>query len=84
MSTFPERLRQLRERKRMKRYILSERCGLHSDAVRRYEEGEASPSMEALERLASEFGVSVDYLMGRTDYPLTVDVARQKKFQNSP
>lgn len=79
MSTFPERLRQLRERKRIKRYVLSERCGLHPDAIRRYEQGKAKPTMDALERIAQEFGVSVDYLMGRTDYPLTVDVAENSK-----
>lgn len=75
MSTFQERLRQLRERKRIKRYVLSERCGLHSDAVRRYEMGEATPSMDALQSLADELGVSVDYLMGRTDYPLMVNIS---------
>ena len=36
MSEFPERLRKLREKKRLKRYVLSERCGLNSDAIRRY------------------------------------------------
>lgn len=75
MSTFPERLRQLREHRRIKRYVLSERCGLHSDAVRRYEMGEATPSMDALKSLADELGVSVDYLMGRTDYPLMVNIS---------
>ena len=30
MSEFPDRLRKLREKKRLKRYVLSERCGLNS------------------------------------------------------
>ena len=75
MSEFPERLRKLRERKRLKRYVLSERCGLNSDAIRRYELGTAKPTMDALKSIADEFGVSVDYLMGRTDYPCVVDLA---------
>lgn len=41
MNAFPERLKRLRERKRIKQYVLSELCGLHRDAVRRYEAGEA-------------------------------------------
>lgn len=77
MSEFPERLRKLRERKRLKRYVLSERCGLNSDAIRRYELGTAKPTMDALKSIAEEFGVSVDYLMGRTDYPCVVDVAEK-------
>lgn len=78
MSEFPERLRKLRERKRLKRYVLSERCGLNSDAIRRYELGTAKPTMDALKSIADEFGVSVDYLMGRTDYPCVVDIAENK------
>ncbi len=78
MSTFPDRLKYLRERKRLKRYVLSERCGLHPDAIRRYELGTAKPTMDALEAIADEFGVSVDYLLGRTDYPAIVDVSAKK------
>jgi transcriptional regulator with XRE-family HTH domain len=77
MSEFPERLRKLRERKRLKRYVLSERCGLNSDAIRRYELGTAKPTMDALKSIADEFGVSVDYLMGRTDYPCVADIAEK-------
>ena len=73
MDTFPKRLKQLRERRRIKRYVLSELCGLHRDAVRRYETGEAKPTVEALESIADELGVSVDYLLGRTDDPMTAD-----------
>lgn len=73
MNAFPERLKRLRERKRIKQYVLSELCGLHRDAVRRYEAGEATPTTDALESIADKFGVSVDYLLGRTDNPMTVD-----------
>lgn len=77
MSEFPERLRKLREKKRLKRYVLSERCGLNSDAIRRYELGTAKPTMDAMKSIADEFGVSVDYLMGRTDYPCVVDISEK-------
>lgn len=68
MSEFPERLRRLREEKRIKRYILSQRCGLHSDAIRRYELGEAEPDLQSMIAIADFFEVSLDYLCGRADY----------------
>ena len=64
---FPERLRKLRERQRKSRRVVSELCGLSSDAVRRYERMEATPSLEALISLADYFGVSIDYLVGREE-----------------
>lgn len=77
MRVFASRLKSIREKKHLKRYVLSERCGLHLDAIRRYEQGEATPALDALESIADELGVSIDYLVGRTDYPEVVVV---KKF----
>ena len=68
MKEFQDRLRKLREEKRMKRYILSQRCGLHTDAIRRYECGEAEPDLVSLIAIADFFEVSLDYLTGRADY----------------
>ena len=68
MKEFPDRLRKLREEKRMKRYILSQQCGLHTDAIRRYECGEAEPDLVSLIAIADFFEVSLDYLTGRADY----------------
>ncbi len=58
MSTFPDRLRRLRERHQLKRCVLSE-----------LEMGTQKPSMDALISIADYFGVSIDYLLGRSDYP---------------
>ena len=62
---FGKRVQQLRERKRISRKVLSELCGLHSDAVRRYERGEQEPTAHALIALADFFECSVDFLLGR-------------------
>ena len=62
---FRRRLQNLRERRRISRIVLSELCGLSPDAVRRYERGEAEPSLKSLVALAEFFEVSVDYLIGR-------------------
>lgn len=69
MSTFPERLRRLRERKRLKRCVLADLCGINRNAIKRYELGETQPTMNVLIVLADYFEVSVDYLLGRSDYP---------------
>ena len=64
---FRKRLQQLRERKRISRKVLSELCGLNSDAIRRYERGEREPTMHSLVAIAEYFEVSVDYLVGRSE-----------------
>lgn len=69
MSTFPDRLRRLRERRQLKRCVLSELCGLNRNTIKRYEMGTQKPSMDALISIADYFGVSIDYLLGRSDYP---------------
>jgi transcriptional regulator with XRE-family HTH domain len=63
--TFPQRLQWLREKKRISRRVLSELCGLSSDAVRRYERGESEPTLSSLVCLAEFFEVTTDYLIGR-------------------
>lgn len=63
---FRLRLQELREKKGISRIVLSELCGLHPDAVRRYERGEDKPNLESLVALAEFFEVSIDYLVGRT------------------
>lgn len=68
-NVFPERLRRLRERKRLKRCVLSQLCGLNYNAVKRYEIGAAKPTTDALIAIADFFDVSVDYLLGRAENP---------------
>lgn len=56
------RLRQMREKKGVKRYIMSELCGLNQNAVRRFERGERIPNAQALEAMAEYLGTTMDYL----------------------
>lgn len=66
-TLFRQRLRSMREQRRISRRVLSELCGLNASAVQRYERGENEPGMSALDAMADYFGCSVDYLMGRKD-----------------
>lgn len=69
---FPQRLQRLRKRRQgLSRSTLSELCGLHRDAIRRYERGEAKPTFEAVLAIAEYFEQAygstnvLDYLAGR-------------------
>ena len=68
-NVFPERLRRLRERRRVSRYVVSELCGWNRSAIRRYELGEREPGLKELVSIADYFEVSLDYLTGLTDNP---------------
>lgn len=68
VEQFPDRLRRLREREGKSRVVLSQLCGLPDSSIRRYERGEIKPGMDALIAIADYFNVSVDYLLGRTNY----------------
>lgn len=62
---FRERLQQLREKKGISGRVLSELCGLHSNAIKRYENGQDEPTLHSLVAIAEYFEVSIDYLVGR-------------------
>lgn len=68
-NKFPERLKKMRERNRLKQCVLSELCGLNRNAVKLYELGEVEPTRKSLESIADYFDVSIDYLLGRSDNP---------------
>lgn len=69
MNEFSSRLRALRERSHPVRSmtVTSQLMGLSPDALRRYERGEAEPSLSALVKIADYYRVSVDYLIGRRE-----------------
>lgn len=66
-SCFPERLKELRERRRISRRVLADFCEISKSAVARYESGEREPTARTICRMADYFGVSADYLLGREE-----------------
>ena len=64
-GSFPTRLRELRERRRMSRLVLGQLGGLSKNMIAKYERGERVPSVKNLILLADFFGVTVDELLGR-------------------
>jgi transcriptional regulator with XRE-family HTH domain len=69
MELFAERLQKMRERRRISRGVMSELCGLSKSVISKYERGERQPKLETLILLADFFECSIDYLVGRSDYP---------------
>lgn len=67
MATFIERLAVLKTEKHILQKQIAESLNLHLRTYQRYEYGEREPSMSVLVALADYFGVSLDYLVGRSD-----------------
>ncbi len=67
MSDFKDRLKQLRNEKDIFQKDLAKIIGVSSGAIAMYETGKRTPDKDILDKLATYFEVSVDYLLGRTD-----------------
>lgn len=63
------RLRQLRESRNIKAKDVAELLGISYRNYQRYENGEIDTPSSKLIALADYFGVSADYLLGRSDKP---------------
>lgn len=69
MFNFGSHLKQLRTIKNITQKELAEAIGASERGIQNYELGARKPNYDALISLADYFGVSVDYLLGRTDKP---------------
>ena len=64
---YENRLRDLREDRDLKQKDLARVLQIHQTTYSDYELGYLNVPVEALHALADFYGVSVDYLLGRTD-----------------
>lgn len=62
-----DRLQQTRKACGLKQQEVAEKTGINVITLSGYEIGRNEPNMEALVRLADVYGVTLDYLMCRTD-----------------
>ncbi len=65
--SFSKRLLELRKQHKFSQGELALKAGIHSNVLGRYERGEANPSIEVATKLSDVLGVSLDYLVGKTD-----------------
>ncbi len=63
------RLKELRKSKKISQIKLGLELNMSQNTISRYETGEREPSIADLIRIADYFGVSVDYLLERTNNP---------------
>lgn len=64
---FSKRLRNLRENKGVNQEKLGAILGLSASTIGMYEQGRRQPDNDTLIKMADFFGVSVDYLLGKTE-----------------
>ncbi len=60
-------LRKLRKEKGLSPIAVQMQTGIEQALISKYENGERLPPTETLMQLADFYGVSMDYIMGRTD-----------------
>lgn len=63
-----QRLKELREENGYTQKQLAEKLGINSVTYLHYEKEQREPPLSLLADLAKFYGVSVDYLLGLTDY----------------
>lgn len=63
------RLRALRRQRKLSQIRLAMELNVSQNTICRYETGEREADYTTLVRIADYFGVSLDYLLGRTDNP---------------
>nr|WP_231578140.1 helix-turn-helix transcriptional regulator [Dickeya chrysanthemi] len=61
--SFSARFLQLRKQHGLTQPQMADKVGIHLTQVRRYESGEAQPSLDILKRIAVTFNVSADWLI---------------------
>lgn len=65
------RLKELRRKAKISQLKLALDLNMNQNTISRYENLEREADYETLIKFADYFGVSLDYLLGRTDSPIT-------------
>ncbi|MCC3382052.1 helix-turn-helix domain-containing protein [Paenibacillus farraposensis] len=77
---YGNRIAELREHKGLKQEELAQSLGITRAALSHYEKNRRKPDFEILNKLADIFGVTIDYLVGRTSHPTTILDSDVKEF----
>ncbi len=68
MKKFQERLFEERTKQKLTQCQIAKYLNITQPSYIRYENGTSEPSIDTLIRLADLFDVSIDYLVGRTEF----------------
>lgn len=75
--TLGQHIASLRKSKSLSQSELGKRVGTSGDIIGRYERDEVKPSIEVIVRIADSLEVSIDYLVGKTDFELDKDTLKR-------
>lgn len=81
---FSNRIREARERQKMTQKMLAIRLGIAQTTVSGWENGSKRPSVDTIVKISDILGVSTDYLLEKTDSPITLIVSDQSNQDISP
>lgn len=82
-AVFGERLRLLRKQAKMTQQAVADRLNIHRSTYTKYETDNVTPDHQGLVTLSHMFGVSVDYLVGRTEDPCTLSAPAESDLLSS-
>ena len=79
-------LKQERNKKSLSQMAFAKLFGVSQQTIGSWETNRTSPDLESLSKLAKFFNVSIDYLLGLTNIPETIDtyIAKQKQTDKQP
>lgn len=80
---FPQRLRQLRKEKKLTSKEFGKLFQLAESTISGYETSARKPDLETVEKFADYFGVSVDYLSGRSEIRNAEEIASKATRRDS-
>lgn len=77
-ESFGERLRRIREERKLNQSELAERTGFQPSAISHFESGRRAPSLENLTKLADALSIATDFLLGRQTTPTIAGASVEK------
>lgn len=75
--TLGQHITALRKGKALSQSELGKKAGTSGDIIGRYERDEVKPSIEVIIKIADALNVSIDYMVGKTDFELDKDTVKR-------
>lgn len=75
--TLGQHITSLRKAKDLSQGQLGKKVGTSGDIIGRYERDEVKPSIEVIIKIADALEVSIDFLVGKTDFEIDKDTLRR-------
>jgi len=75
--TIGEHIMLLRKQKKLSQSALGKTIGTSGDIIGRYERNLITPSIDVIIKIADSLGVSIDYLVGKTNLMLDIKLLKR-------